>query len=298
MNMAGLKKKGLGRGLDALLDPLVSAAPAASTEPGKGAVTEVDIYSIDTNKDQPRKTFDKEKLEELADSIKIHGIVQPIIVTKNEDRYKIVAGERRFRAAKLAKLKTVPVIVVDYDERKLQEVSLIENIQREDLNPVEEASAIRFLMKQHDLTQEEVSERIGKSRPAVTNSLRLLQLPEQILESIKTGAISAGHGRAIAGVQDEALQLKLHEETLRLGYSVRALESRIHNLNEKKPAAKEKKQQVKLTPELKGFERSLRDKFKTKVALEGTEEKGRIVIEYYSKEELDSVYELMLGKEV
>ncbi|MDO4492285.1 MAG: ParB/RepB/Spo0J family partition protein [Clostridia bacterium] len=291
--MAGLKK-GLGRGLDALLNPLVEET---KPESGKGGVLEIDIYRIDTNKNQPRKTFDAEKMKELTDSVKIHGIVQPLIVTQTGDRYRIVAGERRFRAAKAAKLKTVPVIVVDYDERKLAEVSLIENIQREDLNPVEEASAIRFLMKQHDLTQEEVSERIGKSRPAVTNSLRLLTLPKQVLEAIKTGAITAGHGRAIAGVQDEEVQLKLLEETLRLGYSVRALESRIRNMDEKRQSVKERKSSVKLTAELKGFERSLRDKFKTKIALEGTEEKGRIVIEYYSKQELESVYELMLGRD-
>ena len=229
------KKKGLGRGLDALLDPYVDVA--ASAEQG-GGVREVDIHDIDTNREQPRKTFDEAALSELAESIKVHGIVQPLIVREKNGRFQIVAGERRFRAARLAKLKTVPVLTVDYDDAKMQEVALIENIQREDLNPIEEASAIRFLMQQHDMTQEEVSTRIGKSRPAVANALRLLQLPETVVDLVREGTISAGHGRAIAGVSDKALQQKLADETVRLGYSVRALESRIKNLSVDKPQKK------------------------------------------------------------
>lgn len=165
--MAG-KKRGLGRGLDALLDPYVETASEQ-----RPSVLEVDIRSIDTNAQQPRKQFEEEALKELAASIATHGIVQPLIVKEQNGRYLIVAGERRFRAARMAKLSTVPVLVVDYDDAKMHEVSLIENIQREDLNPIEEAAAIRFLMQQHDMTQEEVSERIGKSRPAVANALRL-----------------------------------------------------------------------------------------------------------------------------
>ena len=159
-------KKGLGRGLDALLE---------SFEPGKGpaSLQEVSVYDIDTNPDQPRKTFDEEKLNELATSIRTHGIVQPLILYRQGNRYTIVAGERRYRAARLAGLKAVPAVITDKEEHELQEVSLIENLQREDLNPVEEAAAIRFLMVQHNLTQEEVSSRIGRSRPAVTNALRL-----------------------------------------------------------------------------------------------------------------------------
>ena len=166
-------KKGLGRGLDALLE---------SFEPGKGPATlqEVSVYDIDTNPDQPRKTFDEEKLNELATSIRTHGIVQPLILYRQGNRYTIVAGERRYRAARLAGLKAVPAVITDKEEHELQEVSLIENLQREDLNPVEEAAAIRFLMIQHNLTQEEVSSRIGRSRPAVTNALRLLNLPESV----------------------------------------------------------------------------------------------------------------------
>ena len=163
-------KKGLGRGLDALLDEL------ELQEEQKGTVEQVSLYDIDTNPDQPRKSFDEVKLQELAASLKRHGVVQPLIVKKNGLRYTIIAGERRFRAARIAGLSTVPVLVTDMDESSIMEVSLVENIQRENLNPIEEAAAIRLLMDQHDLTQEEVSARIGKSRPAIANALRLLSL--------------------------------------------------------------------------------------------------------------------------
>lgn len=284
--MASVKKKGLGRGLDALLDPYVETA-----DQKQSGVLEVDIHSIDTNRNQPRKQFDEDALQELAESIKVHGIVQPLIVREKGGRYQIVAGERRFRAARLAKLATVPVLTVDYDDAKMQEVALIENIQREDLNPIEEASAIRFLMQQHDMTQEEISARIGKSRPAVANSLRLLQLPETVVDLVRNGTISAGHGRAIAGVGDQATQQKLADETMRLGYSVRALESRIKNLNEetKKTAAPKKKEQ--LSADLKAVESEIREALGTKVTLSGTAKKGKIVIEYYSAEDFNAVYE-------
>ena len=197
-------KKGLGRGLDALLE---------SYEPGKGPATlqEVSVYDIDTNPDQPRKTFDEEKLNELASSVKTHGIVQPLILYRQGDRYTIVAGERRYRAARLAGLKVVPAVITDKEEHELQEVSLIENLQREDLNPVEEAAAIRFLMVQHNLTQEEVSSRIGRSRPAVTNALRLLNLPDSVQGMLKEGTLSAGHGKMLAGLNDPDKAEKLAE---------------------------------------------------------------------------------------
>lgn len=290
--MVDKKKKGLGRGLDALLEPY-TAEPEKKTK-GKN-VTEIDIYSIDTNKDQPRKDFDADKLNELAESLKTHGIIQPLIVVQNGERFMIVAGERRFRAAKLAGLKTVPVIVESYDEQKLKEVSLIENIQRENLNPIEEAAAIRFLMQQHDLTQEEVSERLGRSRPAIANSLRLLQLPKSILEAVRSGEISSGHGRAIAGVSDKKLQEQLKDECIRLGYSVRALESRIRNLSEEKKNIKKVKP-VQST-EIKGFVSGLHKKLSTKVSIDGDEKKGRIIIDYYSAEELENLYKILLGEE-
>lgn len=286
-----VKKKGLGRGLDALLDPYV--APESEQRTG---VLEVDIHMIDTNREQPRKKFDEAALEELAESIKVHGIVQPLIVREKNGRYQIVAGERRFRAARLAKLNTVPVLTVDYDDAKMQEVALIENIQREDLNPIEEASAIRFLMQQHDMTQEEVANRIGKSRPAVANALRLLALPAAVVDLVREGTISAGHGRAIAGVSDETVQQKLADETVRLGYSVRALESRIKNLGVEQPPKKKKESGSKLSADLKAVETSFREKLGTKVSLQGTGEKGKLVIEYFSADDLQNIYECILGK--
>ena len=281
--MAG-KKRGLGRGLDALLDPYVEVASEQ-----RPSVLEVDIRSIDTNAQQPRKQFEEEALKELAASIATHGIVQPLIVKEQNGRYLIVAGERRFRAARMAKLSTVPVLVVDYDDAKMHEVSLIENIQREDLNPIEEAAAIRFLMQQHDMTQEEVSERIGKSRPAVANALRLLQLPEPVLSLVRDGTLSAGHGRALAGVQDRKIQEKLAEECVRLGYSVRALESRVKNFMTDRP--KQRKEAIALSSELRNIEDCFRQRLGTKVKISGTEGKGKITIEYYSASDLQHIYE-------
>lgn len=286
--MAGMKK-GLGRGLDALLDPYMEI------ERTEKRVNEVDIYLIDTNRQQPRKSFDENSLQELANSIAIHGVVQPLIVKQNGERYTIVAGERRYRAARIAKLSKIPVIVADYNEAEMQEVALIENIQRENLNPVEEAAAIRFLMKQHDMTQEEVSQRLGKSRPAVTNSLRLLSLEKPVLERVKDGTLSAGHGRALAGVADRAVQEKLADECIRLGYSVRALESRIANLQ----AGKQQKRRTAqpIGSELRHVEGLFRERLGTRVKIAGDEQKGKISIEYYSADDLQRVYECIVGEE-
>lgn len=282
-------RKGLGRGLDALLDPYMEE----NTEKNPG-VQEVDVRLIDTNAQQPRKQFEEEALKELAASIRQHGIVQPLIVKEQNGRYLIVAGERRFRAARMAKLETVPVLTVDYDEAKIHEVALIENIQREDLNPIEEATAIRFLMQQHDMTQEEVAERIGKSRPAVANALRLLQLPQPVLALVREGTISAGHGRAIAGIADAATQQKIADECVRLGYSVRALESRIKNLDADKPK-KPKKAKKALTPVLSDLEEGFRERLGTKVKIAGSEKRGKITIEYFSEDDLQRIYEVLNG---
>lgn len=288
------QKKGLGRGLDALLDPY-SVGTDEPAESGAGVLS-VSVRDIDTNAQQPRKQFDETALHELAESIRLHGIVQPLIVKKKGERYFIIAGERRFRAARLAGLTEVPVLVADYDEAQIHEVSLIENIQREDLNPIEEAAAIRFLMKQHDMTQEEVAARLGKSRPAIANALRLLQLPEAVIEQLKSGVLSAGHGRALAGLSDEALILQLAAECVQNDYSVRALEERIRRLNEpKKPAVKKEKKP--LSTDLKSIEDAFRESLGTKVTLSGSSARGKITIEYYNREDLERVYERIYGKE-
>ena len=278
-------KKALGRGLDVLLDEL------DLEEQQNGSIEQVSLYDIDTNPDQPRKTFDEEKLNELAASIKRHGVVQPLIVKQNGTRYTIIAGERRFRAARIAGLSTVPVLVSDMDENAIMEVALVENIQREDLNPIEEAAAIRLLMEQHDLTQEEVSARIGKSRPAIANALRLLSLDKPVAEMIKTGKLSAGHGKMLAGIADAAQQRALAEKAVEKDWSVRRLENELQFASwEKKPKVKQE-----YSPEFRAAIRAMRNKLKTKVSVEGTEEKGRIVISYFSPDDLETIYQAIVG---
>ena len=280
-----MAKKSLGRGLDALLE-------SYSEEQDEKRVMTVSVYDIDTNPDQPRKTFDEEKLRELAASLKQHGIVQPLIVKKHDDRYIIVAGERRFRAARIAGIKTVPCILSEAGEEQLKEISLIENIQREDLNPMEEAAAVKFLMEQHDLTQEEVAARLGKSRPAIANTLRLMNLPESIRLLIKEGKLTSGHGKVLAGFEDkrklEELGLKAAEE----GWSVRKLEDTVRLLNH----AKNRKQEP-LTRELKQITSALRNRLGARVTVSGNGEKGRIILHYYTKDDLNHILEGLLNED-
>ena len=280
-------KKGLGRGLDALLGDY--------TQPTPEGVQELDIHLIDTNAGQPRKDFDQEKLQELADSIRQHGVVQPILLRQNGERYVIVAGERRFRAARLAGLDQVPAIVKDLDETQVMEVALIENLQREDLNPIEEAAAIRFLMQQHDLTQEEVSKRLSKSRPAIANSLRLLSLPEPVQAYLRNGKLQAGHARALAGLQDPEAQAVLADKIVGEGLSVRAAESLAREQGQKPP--RQKKEPPATDPDLAAAEASLREWLGTKVSIQGSSQRGRIVIEYYNAELLQGIYDLLRGGE-
>lgn len=290
------QKTGLGRGLDALLNPYTASVEEQASS-GAG-VLQVNVREIDTNALQPRKQFDETSLNELAASIRTHGIVQPLIVKQKGSRYMIIAGERRFRAARLAGLTDVPVLVTDYDEAQIHEVSLIENIQREDLNPIEEAAAIRFLMKQHDMTQEEVSARLGKSRPAIANSLRLLQLPESVIDLLRSGALSAGHGRTLAGLNDGGQVEQLAKECVEKEYSVRALEEKIRQLSEKKkPAPAAKKEKPALSAELQGLEESFRESLGTKVSLSGSAVRGKITIEYFSREDLERVYDKLAGRD-
>lgn len=290
------KMTGLGRGLDALLDPY-SATVEEQVKSGAGILS-VNVREIDTNALQPRKQFEETSLNELAESIRIHGIVQPLIVKQKGSRYMIIAGERRFRAARLAGLSEVPVLVTDYDEAQIHEVSLIENIQRENLNPIEEAAAIRFLMKQHDMTQEEVSGRLGKSRPAIANALRLLQLPESVIELLKSGALSAGHGRTLAGLTDNVMIERLAQECVANEYSVRTLEEKIKALSEKKKTALPvKKEKPRLPAELAQLEESFRESLGTKVSLAGSNTRGKITIEYFSREDLERVFDKIAGRE-
>ena len=281
------KQMGLGRGLDALLDDLDEKAPE------NGGLTTVSLYDIDTNPDQPRKTFDPDKLNELAASLKRHGLVQPLLVRKNGLRYTIVAGERRYRAARLAGLKNVPVVLTDANDDTLMELALVENLQRENLNPIEEAAAIKLLMQQHDLTQEEVSERVGKSRPAIANALRLLTLTKPVQTLVKEGKLSAGHGKMLAGVADAKLQKELAEKCVQNDWSVRRLEDELRFASmEKKP----KPQQVEPSVEMKAALHSMRSALGTKIAVQGDEQKGKLIIHYYSKDDLDRIYRVIVGE--
>ena len=271
---------GLGRGLDALFQGLDQEQP--------GSVIIVDIRELDTNPAQPRKSFNKETLQDLAYSIKQHGIVQPILVKKSEERYIIIAGERRFRAARQAGLRTVPVLLSDLNEQEMAEVALIENIQRENLNPIEEAAAISFLMKQHDLTQEEVSRRIGKSRSVIANSLRLLTLPKPIIANIEEGKISAGHAKILAGMIDETRQIRTAEKIIKEGWSVHKLEEEAREARVKKASVSLRKKGI--SGDMRDVLGQLRMKYVARIDMAGTDKKGKIVFSYYSAKELDHLF--------
>ncbi len=282
-----LGKKGLGKGLDALLGEY--------TEPQAEGLQEIDIYLIDTNEDQPRKTFDKEKLQELAESIKLHGVVQPIVVRRAGERYSIIAGERRYRAARMAGLAAVPVVIRDMGEMQAMEVALIENIQRENLNPIEEAAAIKSLMDLHDLTQEEVSKRISKSRPAVSNAVRLLSLPEEVQDMLRDGKIQAGHARAILSIPDDLNRAIVARRIAQTGASVREAERIVKaELNPKMEPAQPKQEKRTEDPDLRAAEDALRERLGTKVLIQGSMGKGKLVIEYYNKEQLSGLYDLLI----
>ena len=277
-------KKGLGKGLDALLGDY--------QQPPEESVKEIDVNLIDTNSSQPRKSFDKEKLDELANSIKNHGIVQPIVVRRTGERYTIVAGERRYRAARIAGLNKVPVVVKDMDDYQVMEVALIENIQREDLNPIEEATAIRFLMVQNDLTQEEVAERLAKSRPSIANTLRLLNLPEEIQQYLKDGKLQSGHAKVILSLPEKPMQFRLADRIAEGGVSVREAERLAKAMLQ--PGREKKKPEQPADTDLKFAEDRLRDRLGTKVSIQGSQSKGKVIIEYYSRDELNGIYDILI----
>ena len=272
-------KHGLARGLDALL-------PETDLPAG---VTEIAVSQLDPNPDQPRRTFDTQALEALAESIRQAGVLQPLLVVENGARYRIVAGERRYRAARMAGLQSVPCVVRDMTEQERMEAALIENLQREDLNPIEEAAGIRALMEECGYTQELAAKRVGRSRPAVANLLRLLQLPESIRELVKAGELSAGHARVLAGLADESRQLALAERAVREGMSVRELE-RLAAQTMEKPAKPEPKP---LPSELNDMQERLQNVLGVRTALHGNLKKGKIILQYDSAEELEAIYEAM-----
>ena len=296
--------RGLGRGLSALFSDTEEAYGNAAKFSQEDAaplpadikdLTEVDIDLIRPNPNQPRKHFDEDALNELADSIKKHGLIMPIVVNEMQDgKYMIIAGERRYRASRIAGKTKIPVVVRAYDDRQIKEISLIENLQREDLNPIEAATAMKQLMDEYHLTQEELAERIGKSRPAVTNTLRLLSLSPEVIPLVAAGKLSAGHARALITLPADA-QLKLAQDAIKDGLSVRDIERSVRDyfstpdeLAEKK---EKKKQQVSV--ELKDLVERMRHAFKTKVSLIGNDKKGRIYIDYYNTDDLNRISEIV-----
>ncbi len=281
------KTRGLARGLDALLPEIDTTAP--------GAGQEIAIGDIDPNPDQPRRAFSEESIAQLAQSIRDQGMLQPILVTPmSGGRYRIVAGERRWRAAREAGLNAVPCIVRELDVVQQMEIALIENLQREDLNPIEVAQGIQSLMKQCGYTQETVAQRLAKSRPAVANLLRLLTLPESVIAMVRQGTLSAGHARVLAGLEDEAMKLQLANRTLAEGWSVRQLETAAALLRQDAAKLPKAEKKPRLLPaELTELETLCRETLGMRVTLTGTSRKGKIVLQYYSQEELERLNELM-----
>ena len=288
-------KKGLGRGLDALFSVYDEEPKSKETntnnQVSQDGVIEVDIKLVDPNKNQPRKTFNAESLKEMADSIRQHGIIQPLVVNEQNGRYMIIAGERRFRGAIIAGLKTVPVVVKHYTEKQIKEVSLIENLQREDLNPVESAKAIRELMDVYGFTQESVADRIGKSRPAIANTLRLLSLTPEVLSLVEKGKLSAGHARCLVTINNADAQLKLALAACDNKMTVRDLEKAVKDFFNPKSIAK--KQAPEQSLELKALANNMKRVFSTKVTILGNDKKGRIYIDYYNSDDLDRIHLLI-----
>ena len=287
-----MAKHGLGRGVDSLF----------ATNPGKIEKKEggeeaklLKISLIQANPSQPRKRFSDEELKELSESIKQFGIIQPLLVKKQGPIYEIIAGERRFRAAKLAGLTEVPVLVRSYDEKLSREVSIIENIQREDLNAVEEALAYQSLISEYDLSQEELAERLSKKRTTITNSLRLLKLEEEILNYIREGKLKEGHGRALLAIPERKKRLALARECVEKKLSVREVEKR----SQEQTVQKKKKKPLsgQLSSIFKDLEEKMRENLGTKVKIiPKNENKGKLEIEYYSQEDLERIYVLLEGK--
>ncbi|AOT73110.1 ParB/RepB/Spo0J family partition protein [Geosporobacter ferrireducens] len=282
-------KGGLGKGLNALIP--ASKEPLAVNIPPKGDAYKVSIQEIRPNKDQPRKHFDKDKLETLVDSIKAHGLIQPIVVRPIEQGYEIVAGERRWKASREAGLKEIPCIIKEMDQRTGLEIALIENLQREDLNAIEEASAYKQLMEFYGLTQEELSQVVGKSRPHIANTLRLLNLGEKIKQMVVNEEITSGHARALLRLTDKNLQLETAQKVMENQLSVRETEVLVDNLLTVKIKKEQPAQKVK-DYHLVSLEDSLKSLFGTKVNIVKGKKKGKIEIEYYSDEELERLIDL------
>ena len=285
------KKRGLGRGIDSLIPPdstkKVSIKAPAGGKEQPGGLVYIKIDKVEPDRDQPRQQFDEDELNGLADSIRKHGIFQPLIVQKKDDYYEIVAGERRWRAAKIVDLKEVPCIIKEYTEQEKEIIQLLENTQRADLNPIEEALTYRKLIDKYNMTQDDLADTVGKNRTTITNSMRLLNLDEEVQEMIKDEKITPGHARALLGITDKEVQVKIAYQVFDEKQSVRETEKLVKSLGRpKKPK--------KMTPEAlqliyKKLEDQIREKIGAKVIIKGDQRKGKIEIEYFSQEELEQI---------
>lgn len=284
-----VKRRGLGKGLSALIPD----EPSRNNDEGKDSkgIIYIDINSIEPNEEQPRRQFNQESLLELSTSIKNHGIIQPIIVRRSEKGYQLIAGERRWRAAKIAGFKEIPCIVKDLKQLQSTKLALIENLQREDLNPIEEALAYKGLIDNHGLTQEEVSDVIGKSRSYIANVTRLLNLDKRVIELISRGELSSGHGRTLLGLENRKLQFEIAKVIVEKSLSVRETERLVKEMTKENKNRKEKKK--KKDPSLIEIEETLRKALGTKVQISSGRKKGKIEIEYYSLEDLERIIEVI-----
>lgn len=294
-------KPGLGRGLDSLLkvydDEIAEEHVAKGTNVPRekiyGDVQKISLDKIYTNPNQPRKNFDEESLKELAESIRLHGLIQPIVVNQMDDGYMIIAGERRYRACKICGIEKVDAIVKQYPNKLIAEIAIIENLQREDLNPVEVAKGIKQLMEEYELTQEKVAERLGKSRSAIANSLRILSLYPEVLNLVEKGKVSFGHAKILASVSDYTTQIILAKKIAKDKLTVRDLEKEVDSIL----GNKKKKKVAKLpSEELIDFISEMQRRLGTKVSVIGNDVKGRIYIDYYSQDDLDRIYDIVLRK--
>ena len=301
-------KRGLGRGLSNLIptdDTTEDVSPKASKQTKAGAVTKTEVVKkveqtlninrIEPNKNQPRKEFNEDALQELADSIKQFGVIEPLVVVKRKGYYELIAGERRWRAARLAGLKEVPVVIKDYDDQQIVEIALIENIQREDLNPIEEAHAYERLIQEFNLTQDEVAERVSKSRTTVTNALRLLKLTEKVQQMLIDDMLSTGHVRALITITEPQLQYETAMYIFDKKLSVRETESYVKKLLNKKPKEKtSEKEDPELSFLYKAIENRLKESLGTKTTIKAkTKDSGKIEIEYYTQEDLERITQLL-----
>ena len=276
-----MAKSKMGRGLGALFEPSISE--------NADSVETLRITQVEPNRNQPRRSFDDDKIDELAESIKEHGIIQPIIVVKNGEMYRIVAGERRWRAAKKLGLKEVPVVIRNYSEFEIAQIALIENLQRENLNPIEEAIGYQTLMSKYDMTQEDVSNKLGKSRCAVANSVRLLSLDEPIQQKLISGEITSGHARALLSISSPKIRLAVLESIIEKNLNVRQTESLAKQLEKSKPRKKKPIINEQVKAQLEELENRLSSHLGTKVTLSHNAKKGKIEIEYYGNDDLERI---------